>query len=162
MSDKRERPTALSNAQFVLAEDRPIAGSVMMEFALIIPFFAIIIFGIIQWGLIFYQHINLKQASAIAARASILDGSTIVGSCNDAAFETAVENRLIAALTSSPHVPTRANIQVSCIDIDPNPAFTENATNVQISYDMPLLFSFVVPNANANGTLTLNMTTIMR
>jgi hypothetical protein len=47
-------------------------GQTLVEFALCIPLLALLLFGIIQYGFIFYTYISLKNASAVGARYATL------------------------------------------------------------------------------------------
>lgn len=48
----------------------------LVEFAITLPLVALLLFAIIQYGLIFGAHISLRNASAVAARYAILSNPT--------------------------------------------------------------------------------------
>ena len=48
------------------------SGSQLVEFALVIPVFLIVLFGIVQYALFFWGYITLRTASAIGARQAII------------------------------------------------------------------------------------------
>lgn len=149
-------------------------GAAMVEFALIVSFFTLLVFAIIQWGLIFFESISLKQATAIGTREAVLNSTPgFVNPCVSltsgnptnaqvAACEAYLEPRILAALPPGAHHPTAAEITVTHQVVDAGRQ--ENSIQVQIITDFPVLIPIraIVPNMNNNGTVTLTVTTEMR
>lgn len=120
----------------------------MIEAAIVIPVFALILIGIIQYGMLFAAHITLRNAAAVAVRAARLDEST------EAEVRQAARDAVAPLL--DPAVLTDADIVLTSTTINGRPAAT-----VTLSYDYGLLFSAVVPGATG-GALTLTASSTMR
>jgi len=118
------------------------SGSSMVEFAVIVPVFAFLIFGVIQFGLILSAYITVRNASAIGARCAAISGPACVAQAQDAVGPMLKPN-LASATVSNAVVGG------------------ENAFQVEVQYPLPLLIPFVVPGS-AGSTLTLRGITIAR
>jgi len=114
-------------------------GSTMVEMALVIPVFVLILFGILQWGFIFSAKLILNNAVAVGVRNVVLYQGT----------EMAGENATMNALSP----------------LDPGPAVVdcvEGATaTCSLTYDYPLFFAAAVPGSTG-GILTLQASAVMR
>ena len=131
----------------------PRAGGTVIEFALTLPLLALLLLGIIQYGFIFAAYMTLRNASAVAARHAVLNSPT--------PSATEVQNVAIAAIQP---MLNPANLQ-------PPPSVTQTtlvvngtsvtATNVTLTYDLPLIIRYLVVGQSA-GKYTLRATTIMR
>src|SRR5262249_32458978 len=51
------------------------AGTSMVEFALVLPLLALLLFGIIQWGFIFGAYITVRNAASVGAREAIISSN---------------------------------------------------------------------------------------
>jgi len=51
-------------------------GASAVEFALVMPFLMLIVFGIIVYGMVFAQSLSLSNAARQAARSGVIDGTT--------------------------------------------------------------------------------------
>ncbi|MCB0344304.1 MAG: pilus assembly protein [Bdellovibrionales bacterium] len=125
-------------------------GVAMVETAITLPLFVLILFGLIQWGMILAGELTLRNAAAVAAR------SMIVGSTPPTS--TQVEATAKAAMR--PLLDPDNNTTSVVSDPDYTSGGLSGAKRVQISHSYPLLFSFVVPGSA--GTFTMNAEAVMK
>ena len=118
-------------------------GQAVVEFALVLPVFILILVGIMEFGLVFHQYLVVTSASREGARVAALGGTdadvaavvtTAVGNINQGLLTTAV----------SPAARTRGD------------AVTVTVTN-RVPIQTPLFSQFLTPNP-----YPLVGTTIMR
>jgi Flp pilus assembly protein TadG len=64
------------------------AGQAIVEFALILPLLALLVFGIMQFGVAFHNYLAITDAARVGARAAAVKRTS--GAC--AAARTAIEN----------------------------------------------------------------------
>src|SRR5437879_5934290 len=120
------------------------SGSDIVEFAVLLPFFALLLFGIVQYGLLFAAYITIRNASAAGARQAIIstDISNIV----------AVAKASVGPLLNSGSLtvtPTATNMNGRA------------GTIVIVSYPFKLIIPYVVPGRDANSnTRTITATTV--
>jgi Flp pilus assembly protein TadG len=69
-------------------------GAAAVEFALIVGLLAILVFGLLEYGLAFWQVQNLRAAAREGARVAAVGG-------DDTAVQTAIENASVGSFTSS-------------------------------------------------------------
>lgn len=124
----------------------------MVEAAILTPLIFMILFGIVQYGLLFSAQIVLRNAAAVAARAAVLDGANDTATCN------AAKSALVPPLNE-------ATLCGSCpcnstVTIAHNTPVT-GATRVTLTYSYPLIFSYIVPG-NIGTSLNLTASTTMR
>lgn len=126
-------------------------GATMAETAIVIPVLVLLVFGILQWGYIFASFITLRNACAIAARFFTLSTPTPTVGQVQAQAQAAIQPLLNPAnLAAAPQV-------TNCIPVPGDPP----ARCVQMSYNLPLFVSFVVPHS-VGGVLQLNAQATMR
>lgn len=121
-------------------------GTTLVEFALVIPLLALILFAIIQYGFIFSAVSTLRHAAQVTSRTMSLGGA----STNNA---STVANAAIQPLLDPAKLQ---NVGVSYTTVSGTPA-----VRVQLTYNLPLIIKFVVPGATGN-TLTLTAEAIDR
>ncbi len=126
------------------------SGVTMVETAVTLPLFVLVLFGLIQWGLILSGELTLRNAAAVAAR------SMIVGTTPP----TSTEVEAIARAAMRPMLDPDTNSTTIVSDPDYTSGGLSGAKRVQISHSYPLLFSFVVPGSGAN--FTMNAEAIMK
>ena len=120
------------------------SGSTMVEFALTLPVLALLLFGIIQWGLLFAAHITVRNASSVGARFYAINPTNPTGA--QAVAKDALKPMLNPQLATAATQETTVGGQV--------------AYQMTVSYPLPLFIPFVVPGAGSTRTLTA--TTITR
>ena len=126
------------------------SGQTTMEFALTLPLLALVLFAIIQYGLILSAYVTLRNASAVGARFAVLENTPKPSFDDIKRFTTgAVSPMLNSNLVTD--VIVKTNVTVGGV----------SATSVEVQYDLPLIISFVVPRATS-GKLSLSATTISR
>jgi Flp pilus assembly protein TadG len=72
----------------VSSQKRDQRGASAVEFALVVPFLLLIVFGIIVYGMVFAQSLSLSNAARQAARSGVIEGTTcdqIIALSHDAA-----------------------------------------------------------------------------
>ena len=113
------------------------SGSSLIEAAIIFPVFLLLLFGFIQYALIFSNEIALKNAVAVGARSvSILGKNPSLSAIADS-VEKAVPTFELNNLNVTPS-----------ISIDSETG--RRIVTINAEYQMPLFFPGVVPN-NING-----------
>ncbi len=125
----------------------------MVEFAFVLPLLAILVFGIIEFGLIFYDKAVITNASREGARAGIVNTSPKLTAGQIQTLVTGVVNAycstyLVSATASSP-VTTATGA-----------GGYPNQLTVNVTYDYGF---FVLPNLTASitGPIHLSATTVM-
>lgn len=114
-------------------------GASAVEFALLLPLFLLLVFGIIEFGLLMKDYLTVSHAAREAARyASVMS-----------AFSTAaVQNKAVSTATGIPL--SGGNVTVSCYGddgttIDPSGGVPSGARiDVEVTYDHPLVARFVL------------------
>jgi Flp pilus assembly protein TadG len=143
-------------------------GAAVVEFAVILPLLLLIIFGIVEFGFIFYNKAMLTNASREGARRAIVyqndsDGNRVVPGL-------AVENAVAQQLYSD--FPTKSNLRLvtfgtTSLTINPNSADGDIPTaqgsyvtvRVDFDYDFLLIPSFI---PGISSTIKLSGITTMR
>jgi len=122
-------------------------GQAVVEFALILPLFVLLVFAICEFGRVWMNQHVLTTASRAGARVGILPSST----AGD--VQTTVDNHLSAAGLD----PNSASVVMSNIGTG---ASSGDITSVSVSYDVGILTGSLIPALQ--GTFTLNSATTMR
>jgi Flp pilus assembly protein TadG len=124
-------------------------GSSLVEAAILLPFLVLMVFGIIEYGSIMSAYVTLRNASAVAARAAVLDAATATG------IKQAAKDAISPMLDQSRLTDDRILIDTT------KQVNGQNATEVKLSYDLPLVVPFIVPG-HTGDHLTLTAATTMR
>jgi Flp pilus assembly protein TadG len=127
------------------------SGQTMVEFAVVMPLLAVMLFGIIQYGFIFAAHITLRNATAVGARYATLQ--TV-----PAPTLTQIQN--VTKSAAGPMLAT--NNMVVTVNTNVTVGGVSGAKSVQAQYNLKLIIPFVVPGATPGSSVTLTATTIMR
>lgn len=69
-------PTVPAGTLRVSSRQRDQRGASAVEFALVLPFLLLIVFGIIVYGMVFAQSLSLSNAARQAARSGVISGTT--------------------------------------------------------------------------------------
>lgn len=102
-------------------------GASVVEFALILPLLLVMLFGIIEFGLILYDQAMLTNASREGARAGIVSSSPRL---SEAEIRTIAHNYLDGHLITFGSSPAQANVTAL---IPADTSFGEDLT-VRVSY----------------------------
>ncbi|MGA3029759.1 MAG: TadE family protein [Candidatus Limnocylindrales bacterium] len=88
-------------------------GQAMVEFALVLPIFMLILSGILDFGFALYSRMTVINAAREGARAAAMvsDVTTI---------PTVIQNRVISAAASAGLTLTASNVVVGCVQGNPN------------------------------------------
>ena len=136
-------------------------GAALVEFAIVLPLLLLLVGGIIEFGLLFYNKQVITNASREGARAGIVypfDGKDSVEIDIDAIVQNYCEDRLITFGDSNPPTTTA-----------PDPTTLQNTfypsdLNVTVTFTHSFLFSSFLNffGANFGPTIDLSSTTVMR
>ena len=114
--------------------------------ALILPLLILILFGIMQWGLIMNGYITVRHAAQVTARTLSLAGSTT----NSA---TSIATQAIAPLDPTKLATPTVNSNMTVGGVA--------AVQVNLTYHFPVILQFVVPNVSG-GVLDLKAQAVAR
>ncbi len=131
-------------------------GNALVEFALILPVFLALIFGVVTFSLALYNKTVLTMATREGARAGAVYvvNQTATDRTNRAklAAEQACLNRIISFGNDTPNVPTPT---ISTVGPDSIINVTANVTYTG------LFFGFII-NSNSNTSYTMSAKSIMK
>jgi Flp pilus assembly protein TadG len=102
-------------------------GQALVEFALVIPIFLLVLSGILDFGFLLYSRMTVINAAREGAHTAI----TLVGSTTTTTIPSVVKDRAVAATNGSGLALTTSQVTVSCVAIKTTPGpctFTYNAT----------------------------------
>lgn len=120
----------------------------MLEFAVVLPVLIVFILGIIQYGLIFANHLVLLNTTATAARYST------VGEPRPTYDEVS------AFISLSMYSPLSVD-RIKSVSLVENAGGLDDVREVTVKYSLELFFPWIVPQ-NSNGILELTATAITR
>jgi Flp pilus assembly protein TadG len=115
-------------------------GQTLMEFALALPLLALILFGIIQWGLILNASLYLRHGMHVGARSAAILGTS--------------DQDRIRSIVCTNITPILNPARLGTVTAVSNTVNGVNAVQVSGSYGLPLIINFVVPGQVGN-TYTL-------
>jgi len=139
-------------------------GGSMVEFALILPLLIIILFGIIEFGIIMYDKAIVTNASREGARAGVvlrLTSTGVVNPLTSTEIETIVNNYLGSHLIS---FPPQSVVTLPAWD-DPTNKSSGSLLTVTVRYQYNWFILPVptfVPELAGFNPLNLSATTVMR
>jgi len=138
------------------------SGNAMVEFAVVLPVLMLLIFGVIQFALIFGARLALQNAAEVGARAATLasDPSIPVTAADaQVAAETEAFNAIPAFL--KPLLGINPTISAS-VDSDGDlDCDVDDVKIVTINYDLDLILPFIVPGSSG-GVMNMVVTGTMR
>jgi Flp pilus assembly protein TadG len=117
-------------------------GAAAVEFAIIsVPLF-LLLFGIIQFGFVFFQQITITQAAREGARSLSLNiGTGTPGTC-DASCISAVKSRTVSA--AAPGVTLSSATSFDTVQTCPAGATQSSSAIVQVHYQVSVALLFTV------------------
>ena len=104
-------------------------GMAMVEFVMVLPALLVILFGILEFGVLFYQWLTLSNAAREGARAAVVYRKT----CDAALVKSLVEQTVIG-YAGSAHV----DLAASDIDVTGQCAGRGTPVRVEVSHDFNL------------------------
>ena len=144
-------------------------GASAVEFAIVLPLLVVFVFGIIEFGIVFYNKAMITNACREAARAAIVYRTPIL---DEAAMQAKIKN-VVATYLANPKDPSRTILIPGNASV-PEPDLPDQKTctnpgdelNVTLSYD----YSFIMlPDFLAGffsgdlpGTIKISAITKMR
>ena len=131
-------------------------GVAAIEFAIVLPLLMMIIFGIIEFGLLMYDKQVITNASREGARAGVVVG---VSRVDDAGILAVMDRYIANNLISFGSTPTSPVITIDPVDRTDMDFGDELTVTVTYDYDFLVLPNFV---ASLTGMQTLVATTVMK
>ncbi len=123
-------------------------GAALVEFALTFPLLAFVLFAIIQYGFVFSAYMTLRHGAHQTARSLSTAGSTRTSS-----------NATVVACSAISPILDCNNLQA--VQVQSNVINSANTIQVSLSYNLPLIIPWVVPN-NQNGQVVLTSQAVYR
>ncbi len=119
-------------------------GQNILEFALVLPFLAIIVFGVLDLGRIFFATIGLTNAAREGARYLTMNPDDV---SNDYGAYSGSEAAVIDEANYSGLTITGSNVVVTCSNGDGDD-FCDSGTaaTVTVTYDFGLILGWVLPS----------------
>ena len=128
------------------------SGAAMVESVIVFPVLLLLVFGAIQWGMIVSAYINIRSASATAARAAVLYD------LGNTPYDVQQKIAAIAASAIQPQLnPSRLTVAVD----DTVTVAGDPGVKVELSYNFPVTMKLLVPWANG-GNYVIRASTVMR
>jgi Flp pilus assembly protein TadG len=134
-------------SKFVAFKPGNVRAQALVEFALASMLLVLLLFAIIQYGMLFAAYITVRNASSIGARAAVTSQNNLA-STNDA---VALARSALGPMLK----PNLAQISLQTTNVAGAPAWS-----MTVNYPLPLIVPFVVPGGGTNRTLSA--TTIAR
>lgn len=111
-------------------------GAAAVEFALVVPFLLLIVFGIVNFGFVFAQQLSLSNGARQAARYAVVDGPTCA--------QIRTEGRNSGATIGMTGADVPVPVVTGCADDGTKPcASTPRGTNITVT--MTRVSPWVVP-----------------
>ncbi len=126
-------------------------GVSMVELAILMPILTVILFGILQFGLLFAGYLTIQNAAVVCVRFAALSNQN--ASASD--LEALARDSIVPMLEP-------ANLRPPVIDMNSTIGGVGGAKRVELTYDMPLLFPFLVPQAGGQLVFPIHATAVMR
>jgi Flp pilus assembly protein TadG len=120
-------------------------GAAAVEFAIVLPVFVILVFGMIEYGRMVMVQQVITNASREGARRAVLDGATTTS------VQTAVTSYL-----------TNAKVNGGSASVSPNPTTAVAGDPVTVTVTIPFSAVSWLPSPMYLGGKTLSATTTMR
>lgn len=147
-------------------------GAAAVEFALLLPFLAVFIFGTIEFGLLLYNQQVITNASREGARAAIVGkcadrltdaaiGQIVTDYCIDP--DDATNKRLITFATNNPPITTVTPSPSDCTPAAPPALGTGLTVGDDVTVTTTYNYTFLIPSLLGFGpTKLLSARTVMK
>jgi Flp pilus assembly protein TadG len=123
----------------------------MVEMALIMPLFLLILFGIIQYCLLFSAYMTVRNAAAVAARYAALTQDP----------EPTQDQVAATARAAVQPALDPARLDQVTVDMNATVGSAGGAKMVTLRYQYPVLISFVIPGASS-GQVPISVSAVAR
>jgi Flp pilus assembly protein TadG len=120
------------------------SGQAMVEFAIVLPILAMVMFGLVKFAIVFKDSINVTNATRVAARAAVVarfGGQTNCGAANNAASNAGLH---LASCRCNPSGST--------------PQCTTTDASISVTVDDPGGWNVSVPFFSMGGPLASSVT----
>ncbi len=114
------------------------SGAAFVEFALVFPILLLVVFGIIQFGLLLNASITLNNAAEMAARFATLKDPAAAAALQVQDVEVVVKKAVEGTLIN----PT--NVQVAAFEKNYQLGNGEEAKRIVLTYNFPLSVPYVL------------------
>lgn len=129
------------------------SGQDLVEYALVLPLFLLLIISTIEFGLLFFQYSSIVNAAREGARAGIAMNTS---TCDQACMTARVENAAKALLTDN-FDQSQLQITTQWLQINDLPH-----VRVQVSYKTAFLTRTMIEAVGGSGEITLESTATMQ
>ena len=130
-------------------------GAVIVELAIVLPFFALLIVGIVSFGLILREFAVLQNGAREGARLSVLPEYEIAMSTDPTATRNAIKQRVVDYVGAEGITIDPANVTVdqTSTTVDVGGGVLARASHITVSYTRAMLFS-IFPSVTLKGDAT--------
>jgi len=130
-------------------------GAVIVELAIVLPFFALLIVGIVSFGLILREFAVLQNGAREGARLSVLPEYEIAMSTDPTATLNAIKQRVVDYVGAEGITVNAANVTVdqTSTSIDVGGGVFARVSHITVSYPRAPLFS-IFPSVTLKGDAT--------
>ncbi|HHT9126477.1 MAG TPA: TadE/TadG family type IV pilus assembly protein [Candidatus Brocadiia bacterium] len=140
-------------------------GSATVEFALILPLFALMLYGMTEFGRAWFTMHVITNATREGARKAIIQGSTSTD------VQNTINNYLSASGLNTAYASITARVNDTIIDV--STANTNDTISVTVNYNFQVLTGSIIPTLTSlpimggrsvawSGTIPLSNTAVMR
>jgi Flp pilus assembly protein TadG len=135
-------------------------GASTVEFAMIVPFLLVMLFGIMEFGLLLYDKAVITNASREAARSGIVYKNPKL---------TNTEIKTVAVTYASNYLMSSSNVKLRSSDVNVLSADTISGTPLTVTVTYPYtffvfgnLFNAYMGGSFTNNQISLSATTVMK
>ncbi len=126
-------------------------GISLIEVAILLPVLAVILVGILQYGLLFAGYLTLHNAAVSCVRFAALNNQ-----------DASPAELAVVARESIEPLLKPMHLRAPRVDMNAAVAGIARARRVELTYDMPLLVPFLVPQAGGQTVFPIRAAAMMR
>jgi Flp pilus assembly protein TadG len=128
------------------------SGQDLVEYALVLPLFLLLMFSVVEFGFVFFQYTMVVNAAREGARTGIVIETP---SCQLACLKTRIEDAVRSKMTSID--PTGLTVTSSFPEINSQPM-----VQVTVKYKTGFITQLLIEKTGGKGSLTLASTATMQ
>jgi Flp pilus assembly protein TadG len=128
------------------------AGQDLVEYALVLPLFLLLIFSVVEFGFLFFQYTMVVNAAREGARTGIV---TDTETCDRSCLEDRIEEAARAKMTSVDFNSMTVSTDWPTINYQP-------MVQVTVRYQTGLITKLLIETAGGDGSVTLASTATMQ